>query len=1032
MTERTELEKAIAVLEAQRAILGDAVVEAAIAPIREQLRAQERPAQRPGIALPAERKLITILFADVAGSTALAERLGAETTRLILDRCLRRISEAVQEFGGTINKLMGDGLMALFGVPQVHEDDPERAVLTAARIHQNVAGYVRDLGQPLEVRVGINTGRVVLGEMGGEAHTEHTAMGPPVNLAARLQSAASPGKTLLGEATARMVRYRFEVEAVEPLTLKGFEGPVTAYEPAGKLAQPAPARGIPGLQSAMVGRERELDKLVELAGKLEQGIGGIAALLGEPGIGKSRLLQETKEARKNGALRFAEGRAYSYTQDQPLSVILDLLAELLDLAADDSPAIVDLKLEAALSPLFERELESVWPFLAELLGAPPPPQYAGVLSGLDPEALSARMGRAVQLLVRRTSERHPLVLSFEDLHWADRGSLKVIESLLQDTERYPLLLILLFRPDRDKPVWQLKITAETYFAHRYLELPLRPLDVDATAQMIENLLTAADFPDNLRAMIAEKAEGNPLYVEELIRSLIDSEVLIKEGDSWRRGPATALSVPATALSVPETVEKVIQARLDRLSGTERRTLQAASVIGRRFSYRLLEGVLSADGNLRSQLLRLQQTGMIRERSRLPELEYIFKHVIIQEVTYGTLLGEQRRELHRRAATTLEKLYPERGEEVAATLAEHYNAAGEKVRAIEQFVLAAERAEEVYAFEEAVHFLRRAKALSEPDKTQPEERLKLLERLADTHYLLREALEAFNLYREALELQQSLVDGDRWTTVRLHRKIGQAWWILPHNDERRLEAQALASLKAGLRLTDGQAPHLETVRLLIMVSNYTRAARYEEWRTSVAEWQTEGEYAQRAVRMAEQLDAPVELSAALEVLGSSYIKSGRLRDGLLVAQRRQRLSRDSRFDDLREKLDILVETALALKMFGEYAQAIPLLLEAEDLGEQIQDVHGHVAALYLQAECWTRLDRWDEVLLAEERVQVLQRRHPLQRLGAVCWLLAFSASVHTMRGEKKKGARMADESYAIMTIVGVSDDEEKNWGSAQYY
>ncbi|UCG22980.1 MAG: adenylate/guanylate cyclase domain-containing protein, partial [Chloroflexota bacterium] len=342
MTDKAELEKAIAVLEAQRAILGDAVVDAAIAPIREQLAAQEVGEGQAEGTPPAERKLITILFADVVGSTALAEQLGAETSFLILDRCLRRISEAVDEFGGTVSSLMGDGLMAFFGVPQAHEDDPERAVMTAARIHHNVAGYARELNQPLEVRVGINTGRVVLGEMGGQVHSEYTAMGPPVNLAARLQSAVRPGKTLLGESTARMVRYRFQVEPLEPLNLKGFEEPVNAYELVEELAQPAPARSVPGIRSPLVGRNDELSRLAEMAARLEAGIGGIAALIGEPGIGKSRLLQETKESQQNGQLHYAEGRAYSYTQDQPFGVVLDMLMELLELAADDSPAIMDL------------------------------------------------------------------------------------------------------------------------------------------------------------------------------------------------------------------------------------------------------------------------------------------------------------------------------------------------------------------------------------------------------------------------------------------------------------------------------------------------------------------------------------------------------------------------------------------------------------------------------------------------------------------------------------------------------------------
>jgi len=999
-------------------------VDAAVAPLRQQLVSKEQSRQEAAISLPGERKLITILFADVVGSTALAERLGSETARLILYRCLRQFSEAVDEFGGTVSSLMGDGLMAFFGVPQTYENDPERAVMTAQRIHESIAGYAREIGQPLEVRVGINTGRTVvgeMGEMGGEVRSEHASMGQPaVNMAARLQSAARPGTTVLGESTARMVRYRFQVEPVEALRLKGFEEPVIAYELAGELTQQAPARGIPGLQSALVGRDRELEKLTEMTAGLEAGIGGIAALIGEAGIGKSRLLQESIETYQNGRLRFAKGGAYSHTQDQPFSVILELLAELLDLAADDSPAIMDLKLEAALSPLFEGGLETVWPFLASLLGAPIPPQYADALNGLDPEALNARMIRAVQMLVQRTAARHPLVLSFEDLHWADGVSLKLIESLMLDTEHYPVLLLLLFRSDLDKPVWQLKLIAETHFAHRYLELKLSPLDNNASIEMIKNLLQGINFPDELRETIIEKAQGNPLYVEELIRSLIEEGVLARDGDSW------VMCRPASELDVPVSLEKVILARFDRLLPDERVTLQAASVIGRRFTFRVLADMIPTNGSLRNRLVRLQQAGMIRESSRIPELVYIFKHEIVQEVTYSTLLTEQRRRFHRQAVDTLEKLYSDRREEFAASLAQHYAAAGENRLAIDLFIQAAGRAEAIYAYEEALHYLRRARALSDTKDTTPTEQLILLEQLADVHYLVRETLNAFQLYRESLDLIQNVVDADIWMVVRLHRKICAAWYILPSEDQRRLDAQVRAYLKAGLSLTDRQAPNLETVRLLVRASFCMH-----DWSEPAPEFETADYYAQAAVEMAEQLNASVDLSAALDALGTNYNNLGRFRDYLLVEQRRQRLSRDPRFDDLREKLNILNETAHALKMVGRYAQAIPLALEAEILAEQIQDIYNQAKALIHQAECWIRLDRWEEVLLVEEKIEVLQGRYPLTRLGGICWVLAFSASVHALRGEIKQAAQLADESYEIM--IGFEGGSEEVWrGQAAFY
>jgi tetratricopeptide (TPR) repeat protein len=914
--------------------------------------------------------------------------------------------------------------MAFFGVPQTYENDPERAVMAAQRIHESIATYAREIGQPLEVRVGINTGRTVvgeMGEMGGEVRSEHASMGQPaVNMAARLQSAARTGTTVLGESTARMVRYRFQVEPFEALHLKGFKEPVIAYELAGELTQQASARGIPGMQSALVGRERELEKLTEMTAGLESGIGGIAALIGEAGIGKSRLLQESKETCQNGRIRFAAGRAYSHTQDQPFSVILDLLAELLDLAADDSPAITDLKLEAALSPLFEGGLETVWPFLASLLGAPVPPQYADALYGLDPEALNAKMIQAVQLLVRRLAARQPLVLTFEDLHWADGVSLKLIESLLLDTEHFPVMLMLLFRSDLDKPVWQLKLIAETHFAHRYLELKLTPLDNSTSVEMIKNLLQGINFPDELGETINERAQGNPLYVEELIHSLIEDEVLVRDGDSW------VMSRPASKLDVPASLEKVILARFDRLLPAERTTLQAASVIGRRFDHRVLANMIPSNGSLRNRLVRLQQAGMISELSRIPELVYIFKHVIVQEVTYSTLLAEQRRRLHRQAADTLEKHFPGRREELAGTLAQHYAAAGESEKAISLFVQAAGRAEDVYAYDEALHFLVQARELSDSEDVKPEERLVLLERLADVLYLVRETLEAFHRYRDALDLVPSLAEASKLTVVRLYRKICSAWFILPQQDQRRLEDQAQAYLKTGLALMDGQEPHLETVRLLVRTSFCMH-----DWSEPAPEWQTADYYAQAAVKMAEQLDAPVDLSAALDALGTNHNKLGRFRDYLLVEQRRQRLSRDPRFDDLREKLNILNETAHALKIVGSYAQAIPLVLEAEILAEQIQDIYNQAMALIHQAECWVRLDRWDEVLIVKEKIEVLQQRYPLTKLGGICWVLAFSAVVHALRGQKEQAAQLADESYKIM-IIFYGGGEEVWRSQAPFY
>ncbi len=642
----------------------------------------------------AEYRLVTILFADLAGSTALGEALGAETLRLVLDRCLRRMTEVVDHYGGTVARLMGDGLLAFFGAPQAHEDDPERAARTALQIHQAVEAYAAELGHRLQVRIGVNTGRVVMGAVGDEVASEYTATGPPIHLAARLQSTTEPGTTLLGDATARLIRHRFETLGVGPLALHGFEEPVMAHQLIAERATPSPARGIAGLPSPLVGREEERAQLDGLITGLEAGRGALAALLGEPGIGKSRLLHEIKTAAADRPVQWLEGRAYSYSQDHPYGVVRDLLSELLDLAPDDTPALLDLKLERALAPLLSERLTQVWPYIATLIGAPIPAASQDTIAGVEGEALNRQISAAFVELVEAAAQRRPLVAAFEDLHWADPSSIDLIRSLFLSTERAPLLIVLVFRPDREQKAWELKTTAERDFGHRYLELALQPLDGAAVGELVDKLLAEHNLPADLRARIGEKSEGNPFFLEELVRSLIEAGTLARQGDSW------VLTSPVAGLRVPETLQEVIQARLDRLTRPDRALLQTAAVIGRRFPFRLLEAIAPANGDLSSRLLNLQRADLVRERARIPEPEYTFKHTLVQEVAYNSLLQEQREDLHRRAGETMEGIFADRLDEYAAAIARHFRQAGDDERALRYHRRAADAAYMVYANQEA--------------------------------------------------------------------------------------------------------------------------------------------------------------------------------------------------------------------------------------------------------------------------------------------------------------------------------------------
>lgn len=959
---------------------------------------------------PAEYKLITILFADIVGSTELTDRLGAETARIVLDRCLQRMSASVDDYGGTVARFMGDGLLAFFGAPLAHEDDPERAGLAALKMHEAVRKYGTELGEDLRLRVGVNTGRAV---MGGESKTETTATGKPVVLAKRLESSAKPDETLFGETTARLTRHRFELEVADPIIAKGFDMPMPATRLLGRLAQPAPTRGMGDLHSPLVGRAHEHDQLSEIVRELGRGRGCILSIVGEPGIGKSRLLLEAREAPTELPLRWAEGRAYSYTEDQPFSVILDLLAELLEIAPDDPPAMLDLKLETSIRPILGDKIDVVWPYLASLLGAPVPPQYEEALEHLDPEALNSRIVNAVVTLIEAVATRQPLVLSFEDLHWADHSSLGLIRSLMMTTERAPILLILLFRPDRDKPCWELKIRAETDFAHRYAHLALIPLDDPSSKELVGNLLTLADIPQAIREMIQERSEGNPFYVEELIRELIERGVLVQRVGRWQATQAKA------EIEVPETLEKVIQARLDRLPLPERTTLQAASVIGRRFAYRVLGAIASANGDLSDHLLHLQQADLVRERARIPELEYIFKHVIVQEVTYGTMLRDQRAELHRQVAETLIDLFPDRLEELHGALGRHYAEAGDAERAIEHYARAAQRAEAMFAYEEAARFLELALVLGPGEET----RIELLERQAEIRVFLGENTVAVALYQEALKL---IDPSDKWSRIRLLRKQSEGITQMnAHEDRLKYDDLAYDSLILATELIEGEPPNSEAVRVLLAwfpLKVRTTAGRYnyDEAQAKAA----------AALEMAEELNDPAGVAAALARYETIYHRQDKFEEQTQVARRRLELSRHLQDQDLRAEAAALLAVGIGLKNSVKFNDALTYLTQAEELAERIEAIEVLSDTLGAQTECWFRQDRWDEVVKIEESLLGLHYRYGISRAGPICYYLGFSASVNALRGERARASDLRKEAYEIM--ITAAGGSEEDWGRSQHY
>ena len=650
-----------------------------------------------------ERRIVTALFCDVVGSTALGERLGPERFKVVMDQVLGRIIGAIAGYEGTIAQLMGDGVLAFFGAPLAHEDDPERAVRAALEVRGAVGAFSSELqaayGMALQVRAGVNTGAVVLSRVTDVLEVSYNALGDTVNTAARLQGAAAPGTILASAGTAAQVEPLFDLRPVGPLTLKGKSEPFDAFEVVAGRAVAGKARGIVGLTSPLVGRDGEVAQLAESVRAVIDGRGQIAAVIGEAGIGKSRLVAEV--ARSHPEVRWLEGRCLSYAGAIPYFPFIDLLREWLGITSGDPDAKARIELRAALEGLFGTEGAALYPYLMAMLRVPLDREAAARLADLSPESLQHQTFRVVRRWAESLSAARPLGLILDDLHWADATSLTLLEDLLATTEQHPLLLCLLFRPERDHASWRLNDVARQRYPHRHVEIPLRSLASGDAERLVTNLLALPEFSPTIRTLILEKAEGNPFFVEEVIRALITAGILAREGDSWRSTRAI------TALDIPDNIQGVLLARIDRLTDRAKRVLQAASVIGRLFPLDVLREMLHENGALDAAVVDLQRHDLVVERRRIPRPEYRFKHALTQEVAYSTLTEAERQRLHGELVQALEAQYTGRLEEVYGLLAYHFDRAGSDDRAITFLVQAGDKARAEYADQEALRYYARA-------------------------------------------------------------------------------------------------------------------------------------------------------------------------------------------------------------------------------------------------------------------------------------------------------------------------------------
>ena len=549
------------------------------------------PAASPQRAATSERRPLTILFADIAGSTTIAEKLDPEDWTVLVGQAFARLNAVAARYDGTVARLMGDGVLVFFGAPVAHEDDPERAVRCGLDMVREVAAIGTDAraaqGVPLQVRVGINTGPVVVGMVGTAVAREYTAMGDAVNIAARMQAAAPPGGVLITAATHKFVAPLVEATDAGPLELKGKTEPVHGFHVTGLRAGAVSTRGLgEAVHSAMIGRDAQLARLTDAFKIVRARQGRVASILGEPGIGKSRLLAELRaqvEATDPSA-RWIEAHCLSYGRTLPYHLVTDLVRSCIGVATTADEPELRAALEARMKALFGDGWADPYAYLGHLLSIQLAPDVRARISPLEFETVKRYVSSLIGVM-RALSATGPVVLACEDLHWADAASVDVLSQLLPLANELPLLILATSRLDRETEGWRLVSNIRDSFGDALIELRLDRLSGDDTKTLVANLLRIESLPVATRDLILEKAEGNPFFVEEVIRMLIDGGAIVREGDRW---VATA---KAADVLIPDTLQGLLLARIDKLPAESKRTLRVAAVIGRQFGVAMLERLL---------------------------------------------------------------------------------------------------------------------------------------------------------------------------------------------------------------------------------------------------------------------------------------------------------------------------------------------------------------------------------------------------------------------------------------------------------
>lgn len=974
--------------------------------------------------LTGERRIVTVLLADVYNSTDLLERIGTEAWVETMNRIFQILETEIYRFGGSIDQFRGDGLVAFFGAASAHEDDPERAILAGLAMQRAMQQYavelVRHIGVEVKLRVGINTGEVIVTTIGDrDQHREDTAMGEAIAVASRMETAAEPGTVLVSANTYSLVEDRFTWEALGEIQVKGLSAPIAVYRPIAHRSVAETERYSTEFRFtvSLTGRKMEFQLISRCIEDLYGGSGGITIVSGETGLGKSFLVSKVREYFEREEMLRAEagethpavkevrpvltwliGNCRSYDQSWPYSMWLDMLQNWLDARPDEPREALGNRLYQQSELLWGEALVEYYPYLATFLSLPLDEPYQERVRHLSAESLQRQFRLAIRSWVEKLALQGPLILVFNDIHWADASALELLRYCLPLCDSQPLLFILTMRPDRTSHAWETRHHIETEYPHRLVAIDLQPLSEQEICELLEIVIGCSNLSEETRQLIIRKSEGNPYYVQELVRALVSQGVLVRDAGTGRYIETRSV----TSIELPDSLQNLVLARIDRTSPEDRRVLQAAAVIGRVFWRGVLEAVVEDPSRLTASLVALQRSDLISERSQFPILgmEYEFNSSLIQEVAYESLLSAQRMAYHRKVASYLEACTGLDGwVQYYSLIAYHYRCAGDRRKELFYTLQAAEQALKIYANAEAYQDY--TTALQLLDELEAEcsnedqlyiirtQRFEVLKGRGTISGIMGDLEESQADLRALLPLARQMKDDPAWTI--------DALLIQPevtHPDTQEALSKALEMAREALALSqqigdlDRELKSLSALSRLQFLARaperYQTTERALELARQLGNRSTEVDlllalgsasgmdnlekqqaYLEAALSICYELEDRKKEIALLHAIGEQFERNGdyyrQLKD---YEEQRLRISREIG-DRLEEAHALMYCGQIQGVYLGDYAEGLALVQRSAQIWEQIAD---RLYPLLRQAQMLIELRRFKEAQQILENIQ----------------------------------------------------------------